>query len=150
VESRFIAVLATLLIGCAGSQAAATGPATTTGAELPRPASAEASPAAAASLPGQLACRTKGPSGLTELFLDWNGDSAKGTLHSVTPSGMVYDTRVTAERGDNGLVIVDEPGNSDLVCHAAVIVPQNGKKHMRLGGPHGSHEASTQPWLDCE
>ena len=136
-----------------------TGATTTTGAELvtaspaapsplaPLVASTDAEPSPS---PGQLVCKTKGLEGTTELFLEWKGDNAKGVLHSVKPSGMVYDQRVTAERGGNGLIIVDEPGSSDLVCHAAVIVQQNGKKHIRLGSGHASHTDAPQPWTDCE
>ena len=163
MKSRFYAIFAVVLVAssaaCASPHTVAGGPTTTTAADLPgstalpsAPRGAE-SPATVDELDaprGQLVCRIKNLQGTTELFLDWNGEAAKGRLHTVTTSGMVYDQRVNAERGANGLIVVDEPGTSDLVCHAAVIAPHNGKQHIRLGGPHGSHEATTQPWLACE
>ena len=112
------------------------------------PAPREAAPAAEAdvpapALPGQLVCRAKSVvDGTTEVFLEWNGKSATGTLRREAPSGMVYVQRVQAERADS-LIIVDEPGNEDLMSHAAVIGKQDGKTLIRIGG-------AGQPWTPCE
>jgi hypothetical protein len=123
---------------------------TTTAADVSSASPTEAAPAAEAAdtavapaLPGQLVCRTKGAvDGTTEVFLEWNGNSAKGTLRRQAPSGMVYVQRVQAERADS-LIIVDEPSNEDLMSHAAVIGKQDGKTLMRIGG-------AGQPWTACE
>ena len=115
------------------------------------PVTREAAPAAevaeadgpAPAPPGQLVCRTKSVvDGTTEVFLEWNGSSAKGTLRREAPSGMVYVQRVQAERAAS-LIIVDEPSNEDLMSHAAVIGKQDGKTLMRIGG-------AGQPWTPCE
>lgn len=123
-------------------------PTTSVGVPATREAAAEASDTArteapAPALPGQLVCRTKGAvDGTTEVFLEWNGNSAKGTLRREAPSGMVYVQRVQAERAGS-LIIVDEPSNEDLMSHAAVIGKQDGKTLMRIGG-------AGQPWTACE
>jgi hypothetical protein len=111
-------------------------------AQLPQnPLGAEAdSPAPAA---GQLVCRTTGAvDGTTEVFLEWTGNSATGTLRRHSPSGMVYVQRVKAERAAS-LIIVDEPSNEDLMNHAAVIGKQDGKTLMRVGGAGAA-------WTACE
>jgi hypothetical protein len=110
--------------------------------QLPQnPLGAEAdSPAPAA---GQLVCRTTGAvDGTTEVFLEWTGTSATGTLRRHSPSGMVYVQRVKAERAAS-LIIVDEPSNEDLMNHAAVIGKQDGKTLMRVGGAGAA-------WTACE
>lgn len=110
--------------------------------QLPQnPLAAEAeAPAPAA---GQLVCRTTGAvDGTTEVFLEWTGSSATGTVRRHSPSGMVYVQRVKAERAAS-LIIVDEPSNEDLMNHAAVIGKQDGKTLMRVGG-------AGSPWTACE
>jgi hypothetical protein len=116
-------------------------------APAPAPAQAAAAPRSEApalpALPGQLACKTKGNSdGTTELALEWNGDSAKGTLRRVAPSGMVYVQHVRAQRAD-GMIIVDDPNESDLAVHAATLVDRGGKKHLQIGD-------WKQPWQACQ
>jgi hypothetical protein len=92
---------------------------------------------------GQLVCRAKSVSdGVTELFLDWNGKAASGTLRRKAPSGMVYVQPVHAER-HQGLIVVDESNAPDLVSHAAMVVQQDGKLLMRVGD-------SGQPLSTCE
>ncbi len=99
--------------------------------------------AAPAPVAGQLVCRTTGAvDGTTEVFLEWSGSSATGTLRRQSPSGMVYVQRVKAERAAS-LIIVDEPSNEDLMTHAAVIGKQDGKTLMRIGG-------AGSPWTACE
>ncbi len=157
----FLAVIAlsaagSLAFGC--SPVHTTAATTTTAADVaneaatPAPAARESTPAienasvsessasAEAAPPGQLVCRTKSiVDGTTELFLDWKGTSAKGTLRRSAPSGMVYVQRVEAERADS-LIIVDEPDNQDLMNHAAVVGKQDGKTLMRTNGT----------WTPCE
>jgi hypothetical protein len=79
-------------------------------------------------------CRAKNTAeGTTaELFLDWNGNSAKGTLRTRTGSGMVGLHKVEAERY-KGAIIADDTSASDLVVHAAVVGERHGRKYIRLG-----------------
>jgi hypothetical protein len=161
--THFLAVIAlsaagSIIGGC--SPVHTTAATTTTAADvaneasMPAPAARESTPAienasvseseaagsAEAAPPGQLVCRTKSiVDGTTELYLDWKGTSAKGTLRRSAPSGMVYVQRVEAERADS-LIIVDEPENQDLMNHAAVVGKQDGKTLMRTNGT----------WTPCE
>jgi hypothetical protein len=94
-------------------------------------------------LPGQLACRTKTDEGMTaELSLEWSGESAKGVLRTVAPSGMVYEQRVRAQKYE-GRIIADDPRSTDLASHAASVVSHDGKRYMRLGGPN-------ERWSACD
>jgi hypothetical protein len=131
------------LTACASAGAPpAVAPATLTAAELSAPAAApetEPTPArdeaTAAPAPGKLVCRTTNRvDGTTELYLDWNGKVASGVLRRTAPSGMVYEQVVRAERYQ-GTIVVDEPECTDLASHAAMVVEQNGKLHMRVGAP---------------
>lgn len=149
LQALALVTLAGGAVACGPSRASApptATPTSITAADVPATTPREAVLEASSPAPppaGQLVCRTKSlVDGTTELYLEWNGDVAKGALHRVAPSGMVYDQRVQAERG-RGLVIVDEPGNMDLVTHLAIIAPQNGKQHIRLGD-------AQQPWSVCE
>ena len=146
-----VAGLSGALVGCGTAGPPRTAATTTTAADVASPSSDEAAapiPGAleasqAPDVPGVLACRTKSTAdGTTELFLDGTGDSAKGTLRRVAPSGMTYVQVVRAERY-KGVLIVDEPSCTDLVTHAAVVARQNGKQYMRLGD-------AQQPWSACE
>lgn len=84
---------------------------------------------------GKLVCRTHNcVDGTTELYLDWDGKVASGTLRTTAPSGMVYEKKVRAERYQ-GTIVVDEPSGTDLAEHAAMVVEQSGKLHMRVGAP---------------
>ena len=155
-------------VACSGARVVAAGT-TTTAADVasappseattePAPAAPAARESAAPQLPqnplaaeadapapvaGQLVCRTKSAvDGTTEVFLEWNGSSATGTVRRQAPSGMVYVQRVKAERAAS-LIIVDEPSNEDLMSHAAVIGKQDGKTLMRVGGAGAA-------WTACE
>lgn len=148
---KAVSVIA-MALGCgltacasAGAPAGVAAPTTTTGAEIatassldaPAPAAREASASseAAAPAPAKLVCRTKtSTDGTTELYLDWNGKVASGVLRRTAPSGMVYEQPVRAERYQ-GTIVVDEPNVEDLASHAAMVVEQNGKLHMRVGAP---------------
>lgn len=133
------------LVGCA-SQGKGASTTTMTAADVEStkssteaaPASREAAPNAGASsakreeLPGQLVCKTSNrDDGTTELRLEWNGNSANGTLRTVAPSGETTVQHIKAERY-RGMIVVDEPGQEDLVKHAAVVAPANGKQAMRV------------------
>ncbi|AKV01444.1 hypothetical protein AKJ09_08107 [Labilithrix luteola] len=84
-------------------------------------------------LPGQVACRTSNrDDGTNELRLEWSGTSATGTMRTIAPSGEITTQRVNAERY-RGAIIVDEPGQQDLVSHVAIVMPTNGKQAMRVG-----------------
>jgi hypothetical protein len=92
---------------------------------------------------GQLVCKTKTQSdGTSELFLTWDGDSGKGVLRRSAPSGMVYLLPVRAERA-SGTIVADDPAETDLVVHAALVREANGKQLMRLGDGSGT-------WSACE
>ena len=124
------------LFGCAPVQ---TGRTTLTSTDVPSPEPreaprAEAAPPALDALPGELACRTTSiHEGTTELYLEWNGDAARGSLRTVAPSGNVTTERVRAERYKR-MIVVDYPNAADLVTHAAVVGEDDGKKVMRVGG----------------
>jgi hypothetical protein len=137
-----VAVLAGL-VGCA-SQGKTASTTTMTAADVQStkssfeaaPSSREASSSSSAKaeeLPGQLVCKTSNRiDGTTELRLEWNGDSAHGTIRTIAPSGETTVEHIKAER-HRGMIIVDEPGQEDLVKHAAVVAPSNGKQAMRVG-----------------
>jgi len=144
---------ASLLVACASPNAATTaltaadvsGPAATESPAPAAPATA-AAPAAAESdapAPGRLVCTTKDGLGVkTQLFLEGDGATASGVLRSVGPSGNVTTRRIRAERLD-GLIVADDPNETDLVVHAATVRQHAGKAYMRLG-------AHDQPWSKCE
>lgn len=126
------------LVGCGSTQLV--GNTTTTAADVEAPASAEgglAPVAREASYPsvlaGTLVCRTKSASdGMIELYVDAPGDVAKGTLRRVAPSGIVYLRAVRTERY-KGTVYADEPSQTDLVAHAAVVAHDGDKLYMKAG-----------------
>jgi hypothetical protein len=117
---------------------------TTTTPATPPNDDAPAAAAEAEEFPGQLVCRTKSlTDGTAELFLDWKGATAMGTLRRVAPSGMIYVQRVQAERAGTLIVADATCGETDLVTHTAMITQQNGKQLMRLGD-------GNRPWSACE
>jgi hypothetical protein len=131
------------LTACASAGAPpAAAPASLTAAELTSaaPAASEPTPArdeatAAPAPAGKLVCRTTNcVDGTTELYLDWNGKVATGVIRRTAPSGMLYEQPVRAERYQ-GTIVVDEPEGTDLASHAAMVVEQHGKLHMRIGAP---------------
>jgi hypothetical protein len=129
-----VALVAGAFVACAPAKPATT---TLTSAELPAPKEAEPPP------PGQLVCRASSiHDGTTELFLEWNGGAAKGTLRRTAPSGMVSQQNVRAERY-KGMIVADDTLSTDLVVHAATVREHNGKPHIRLG-------ESKQGWIACE
>jgi hypothetical protein len=150
----FPAILAAgALVACAPATASST---TLTAADVSEPAApsaresapaeepaAEAAPSPLPSPGGERICVATDPFGVTtELFLEWTGEEGKGTLRRRTPSGMVTELPVRAERA-GGLVVADGPGPVDLVSHAATVRSIEGKPYMRLGDYN-------QPWSLCE
>jgi len=102
-------------------------------------APSEARPAAP---PGQLACRAETrDEGTMELYLEWNGATAKGVLRRTAPSGNVTEQNVTAERHQN-VIIADDVHATDLVVHAATVADIGGKKRIRLG-------EWSSAWTEC-
>jgi hypothetical protein len=146
------AFVAASLFACAAPQTGST--TTTTAADVSEPAPREAASREAAgeereeraaleALPGRLECRATDAYGVTtELFLEWTGESAKGTLRRLTPSGMVSVRPVRAERHE-GAIIADHPNEKDLTVHAAVVGERDGKRLMRAGD-------ADQAWSICE
>jgi hypothetical protein len=138
-----IAVIVTLFAGLMGCAAKTNSASTTsmTAADMPStksetvdaPAAREASHAKLEELPGQLVCKTSNrDDGTRELRLEWTGSSATGTIRTIAPSGETTVQHIKAERY-RGMIVVDEPGQEDLVMHAAVVAPSNGKQAMRVG-----------------
>ena len=107
---------------------------------------AEVAPAAKEAPPppdGQLVCRsTSVAEGTTELYLEWKGSAAKGTLRRVAPSGETHVQKVQAERY-KGMIVADDTLSTDLAIHAATIREHNGKQRIRLGD-------AKQGWSVCE
>jgi hypothetical protein len=88
-------------------------------------------------------CRTQRPlEGTTELYLDWSGDVARGSLRRTSASGNVSELRVEGER-HGATVVLDDPTSDDLVVHAATLRTEDGKQRIQLGDWH-------QPWSACE
>jgi len=131
-------VIASLVAGCASS--GQVGTTTMTAADVPvsapetppasRPESIEAreEPARPA---GDLVCRAKTENGTAELYLTWEGSTAKGTLRTLAPSGLVTEKTVRAQR-DKGLIVAHDIWEDDILVHSAVVSDANGKKHIRL------------------
>jgi hypothetical protein len=151
--SLVVSALALSALGaCAPSRPAttATSASTTTAASLDSPAAPAAAPSTAAEAPpqeeptppGELVCSTKAGGHLLQLFLQWDGTTAKGTLRDEAPSGMVRHQHVKAERYKER-IIVDEPESTDLVAHMATVLDTGGKRRIQLGDWN-------QPWSTCE
>lgn len=151
-------VLALAAFGCGASQPApnvATAPPSVTAgdmasrvdeppAEAAQSAQSESRAASAEKPPGQLACKTQSRTdGVTELYLEWTGDEAKGVLRSFTPSGMVHEQRVRAERHGRMIIADDVNSETDLVVHTATVHTHDGKTYLRVGD-------GSQPWQTCE
>lgn len=106
------------------------------------PAAEETPTAAPAPTAGELVCRGTNDEGTAELFVEWKGDSGKGLVRRVAPSGMVYEQNVEVERTP-GTILADVPGNEDLAQHAAIVHTVNGKPHIRVGD-------RSHAWARCE
>jgi hypothetical protein len=90
---------------------------------------------------GQLVCRTTADGNAHQIYLEWNGDTAKGTLRTSTPSGMVRQEPIKAERY-KARIIIDDPNSDDVAIHKATLVEDRKGKHIQLGD-------HTQRWIDC-
>ena len=133
------------LVACGTPRAATT---TVNAAALPsepapsaeEPAPAAAPPRARENPPGQLVCSTtRTLAGTTELWLEWVGPEAIGTLRTTAPSGLVHEQKVRAERYE-GKVIVDDVASTDVAVHTAVL---KGKRIL-LG------DDETPDWSTCD
>ena len=146
-----VAISFGLMIGCGG---AAQAPVTTSAApsaaisnDAPASSAAERAVAEAASNepapPGELVCRSvDSVDGTNELYLTWDGNEARGVIRNTTQSGMRHEQRVKAERAD-GISVVDDPHESDLATHAAVLQKQSGALMMRLS------KGMSGKWVAC-
>ncbi len=92
-------------------------------------------------LAGQLVCRATADGNAHQIFLEWNGDTAKGTLRTSTPSGMVRLEPIKAERY-KARIIIDDPTSDDLAVHKATLVEGRKGKQLQMGD-------HTQPWTQC-
>src|SRR4051812_27346597 len=106
--------------GLAACAPPATAPTGTTAADIAPPSPAESPPATRSEAveeeapASRLVCRTTSRvDGTSELYLEWNGTVAKGSLRTVAPSGMVYVQRVQAERS-SGTIVADDARETDL------------------------------------
>ena len=130
-------------VGCASSNANAVGTTETTSAEIPT--ARESGPGA---IPGerpagQLVCRaTSIHQGTIEVYLDWKGTSASGTLRRKMLSGNITEQKLHAEHV-KGAIVADDVMSQDLVVHAAMIREHKGHTYVRLGD-------WKQGWTPCD
>ncbi len=101
----------------------------------------ESTMSAPAAPTGQLVCRATADGNAHQIFLEWNGDTAKGTLRTSTPSGMVRLEPIKAERY-KARIIIDDPTSEDLAVHKATLVEDRKGKQLQMGD-------HTQPWTQC-
>ena len=99
------------------------------------PTTAELAPA------GQLVCRATADGNAHQIFLEWSGDTAKGTLRTSTPSGMVRQEPIKAERYKTR-IIIDDPTSDDVAVHKATLVEDRKGKQVQMGD-------HTHPWTQC-
>ncbi len=92
--------------------------------------------------PGQLVCRATADGNAHQIFLEWNGDTAKGTLRTSTPSGMVRQEPIRAERY-KARIIIDDPNSDDLAVHKATLVDGRKGKQLQMGD-------HTHGWTQCD
>lgn len=90
---------------------------------------------------GQLVCRANADGNAHQIFLEWNGDTAKGTLRTSTPSGMVRQEPIRAERY-KARIIIDDPNSDDLAVHKATLVDGRKGKELQMGD-------HTHGWTQC-
>ena len=137
-----LTIAVALSAGAFACASPAPAPTTLTAADVPR-VEEKAAAQEVQKPAGQLACRsTNAVDGTSELYLEWQGDAAKGTLRRTAPSGSITEQPVKAERYKD-MIIADEPGSNDLVEHAATVRTHEGKPYIRFGGYKGG-------WLKCE
>jgi hypothetical protein len=137
------------LVACAGPRAATTTvsaasvhPTPSSESAPAQPSEPEAAPARPDAPPGEVACRFTRPlDGKTELYLEWAGKEASGTLRTVAPSGVVHDRKVHAEHYKDK-IIVDDPNSDDLVVHLAILKGSGPKARILVG--------DESAWSTCE
>ena len=92
---------------------------------------------------GVLVCKANSvQEGSIEVWLDWKGTSATGTLRRRTLAGDVSDTELTAGKM-RGTIVADDVHSQDLVVHAAMLHDHKGRQYVRLGD-------WKQGWTPCE
>lgn len=128
-------------VACAAPNAVST--TETTSAEIPAARESGRAPIAGERPAGQLVCRASSiHEGSIEVYLDWKGTSASGTLRRKTLAGNVVEQKLHAERM-KGAIIADDVESQDLVVHAAMIREHKGHTYVRLGD-------WKQGWTACE
>jgi hypothetical protein len=131
------------MVGCAASNADAVGTTTTTSAEIPAARESGSGAIPGERPAGQLVCRaTSIHEGTIEVYLDWKGTSASGTLRHRTLAGKTTEQRLHAERV-KGAIVADDVTSDDLVVHAAMIREHKGHTYVRLGD-------WKQGWTPCD
>lgn len=90
---------------------------------------------------GQLVCRVTADGNAHQIFLERNGDTAKGTLRTSRPSGMVRQEPIKAGRY-KARIVIDDPNSDDLAVHKATLVEDRKGKHIQLGD-------HTHAWASC-
>lgn len=128
-------------VGCASQNAVGT--TETTSAEMPAARESGPGPITGERPAGQLVCRASSVhEGQIEVYLDWKGTSASGTLRRKTLAGDVSEQKLHAERM-KGAIIADDVMSQDLVVHAAMIREHKGHTYVRLGD-------WKQGWTPCD
>lgn len=141
VRSLVLGFVGLFAVGCASSNAVGT--TEVTSAEMP--SARESGPGA---IPGdkpagQLVCRaTSIHEGVIEVFLDWKGTGASGTLRRKSVAGDISEVKLHAERM-KGAIVADDVMSQDLVVHAAMIREHKGHTYVRLGD-------WKQGWTPCD
>jgi hypothetical protein len=90
---------------------------------------------------GQLVCQASADGNKEQLYLEWEGDMAKGTLRTFTQSGKVRYEPVRAERY-KARIVIDDPESTDLAVHKATLVDSSKGKQIQIGDYNA-------PWTKC-
>ncbi len=131
VRSFVLGFVGILAVGCASQSAVGT--TETTSAEMPSARESGPKPIPGDRPAGQLVCRaTSIHEGTIEVYLEWKGTSASGTLRRKTLAGDIQEQKLHAERM-KGAIVADDVMSRDLVVHAAMIREHKGHTYVRLG-----------------
>jgi hypothetical protein len=104
-------------------------------------AASEAKQEVAQAPAGSLYCTATTDGSTRELYLDWKGDKANGTLRTSNAKGVVQEEAVRAERTKARVVIAD-PAKPDATARKATIVLKGDAKKIQVGD-------GKQPWTSC-
>lgn len=139
----FAFILGLFAAGCASTTTNAVGTTETTSAELPAARESGSGPIVGERPAGQLVCRaTSIHEGTIEVYLDWKGTSASGTLRRKSLAGDISEQKLNAER-IKGAIVADDVMSQDLVVHAAMLREHKGHTYVRLGD-------WKQGWTPCD